>query len=305
MVTLDAVQSKKHLPYGGARAVNHPEAKGIICRSIGYDMVDDLDHPRLIENYIDCYSNWLDRYHPSNQFIGLEQFQIRTPSQGTTEAFDKWYIKHSGRRLRVFRGEYMYHYATYRNAGLPFQWIDDEPIRADDTVIISMPFADHGGIHPDTMKVLDQCELLGVPVLIDSAYYHVCYGIAFDFSHPAIQEVAFSLSKTLPIAGFRVGMRLARFDTDDGLEIYRKTRYLNVASLSVGFEVMASSINHVDLLDNMIQEQRILCNEMGIECSSTALFGIGGDDWNLYNRGGMSNRLFLGKEIESRMYGKL
>ena len=117
----------------------------------------------------------------------------------------------------------MYHYATYRNLDLPFRWLEDEPLREHDHVIISLPFADSGNVRHETESILNSATLLDVPVLIDAAYLGLTNGLDFDFSHPAIDTIAVSLSKTFPVANLRIGMRLMRYDFDDGLDIYHKT----------------------------------------------------------------------------------
>jgi hypothetical protein len=44
-----------------------------------------------------------------NCITGIDSFDQVDYSQGTTESFDHFYIKHPQRRFRCFRGEYLYH----------------------------------------------------------------------------------------------------------------------------------------------------------------------------------------------------
>ena len=63
--------------------------------------------------------------------------------------------------------------------------------------------------------VIDRCNQLKVPVLIDCAYFGTCKGISFDFNQACIQVITFSLSKIFPVVYARIGMRLTRNYDDD------------------------------------------------------------------------------------------
>ena len=298
MAAREALPSKKHLPFGGARAIRNPVLTEFLSYVTQSNLLDTISSPYLMEQYFMKYRRWLSS-SSMNEFMGLDTFKYACYSNGTTEAFDKWYLRHHGKRLRMFRGEYMYHLAVHRNLNLPFKWLEDGPLEMNDHVIISMPFSDTGDIHPETMSVLDTANLMGVPVLIDSAYLGLTNGLTFDYSHPAIDTVTVSLSKAFPIAEARIGMRLCRVDIDDGLDIYRKTNYENRIGAALG--LMLLSAYGIDYNQTCYGHwQKFKCDEMNLIQSPTVLFGIGGPEWNEYNRGGLVNRLFLGNFYESQ-----
>lgn len=294
-----ALPSKKHLPYGGARAINNHVIEEFINFTLSNDFLPKVREEFATEHFLDNYYNWLQS-STYNTFHGLNEFKFKCFSNGTTESFDKWYIRNQRRRLRIFRGEYMYHYATYRNLDLPFKWLEDAPLDVNDYVVISMPFADSGNMHHETLSILDTAALLSVPVLIDAAYVGLTNKITFDFGHPAIDTVVFSLSKTFPISHARVGMRLSRYDFDDGLDIYHKTNYTNKFGAVLGNQLISNyGIDYnVQCYEHW---QRFKCQEMKIEPSKTILFGLGGSEWKEYNRGGLYNRLFLGGFYEQNV----
>ena len=62
-------------------------------------------------------------------------------------------------------------------------------------MVISVPFSDNGYIHPDTQEILETCNKLEIPVLIDLAYYNLARGIDFNLDEPCISTFTFSLSK--------------------------------------------------------------------------------------------------------------
>lgn len=300
MATRDeALPSKKHLPFGGARAINNH----VILEFINYTLANDFQSltqkSDIVDTFLSNYFEWLSN-SKINNLVGFNKFPYKTYSNGTTETFDKWYIRHKDRRLRIFRGEYMYHFAVYRNLDMPYKWLEDGPLQENDHVIISLPFADSGNIRHETINILNSAALLGVPVLIDAAYLGLTSRLDFDFSHPAIDTVVVSLSKTFPVAHLRIGMRLMREDYDDGLDIYHKTGYQNRWGAALGNQLITNY--SIDYNPTCYEHwQKFKCNEMNIQQSKTVLFGLGGDDYKQYNRGGIYNRLFLGGFYEKEL----
>lgn len=293
----EALPSKKHLPFGGARAINNH----VIIEFINYILANDFQKQTqdkyIVDEFLTNYVDWLSN-SKMNTLTGFDKFKYATYANGTTEVFDKWYIRHRYRRLRIFRGEYMYHYATYRNLDMPMKWLEDEPLRENDHVIISLPFADSGNIRYETENILNSAALLNVPVLIDAAYLGLTHGLEFNFDHPAIDTIALSLSKTFPVAHLRIGMRLMREDFDDGLDIYHKTNYQNRWGAVLGNQLITNY--NIDYNPTCYEHwQRFKCNELNLQQSKTILFGLGGNEYKQYNRGGLYNRLFLGGFYES------
>lgn len=298
MAPHEALPSKKHLPFGGARAIRNPVLIEFLRYCSGEPLIEMLESPYLISQYLNRYRSWLASSH-INDLSGFEKFPNACYSNGTTEIFDKWYVRNHGKRLRMFRGEYMYHLAVHRNLNISYKWLEDGPLEIGDHVVMSMPFADTGCIHPQAQSILDTAALLDVPVLIDAAFLGLTKGIAFDFSHPAIDTIAVSLSKAFPLAYARVGMRLTKKDLDDGLDIYHKTSYENRLGAALGLMFMSNY--GIDYNQKCYGHwQKYKCDEMGLIPSNTVIFGLGGDEWHEYNRGGLANRLFLGDFFESQ-----
>jgi hypothetical protein len=294
-----ALPGKKHLPYGGARAINNHVITEFINFVLDKDFQQQTKQPQIVDEFLDNYVIWLSN-SKINLLNGFDKFPYKTYSNGTTEVFDKWYIRHKHKRLRIFRGEYMYHFATYRNLDMSYKWLEDEPLRENDHVIISLPFADSGNIRHETVSILNTAVLLNVPVLIDAAYLGLTHNLEFDFSHPAIDTIAVSLSKTFPVSHLRIGMRLMREDYDDGLDIYHKTGYQNRWGAALGNQLITNY--SIDYNPTCYEHwQRFKCQEMNLRQSKTVLFGLGGDEYKQYNRGGLYNRLFLGDFYEQNI----
>lgn len=297
---LPALPNLKHLPYGGAQYVVSDTAEQQIKKYL-VDSADALWSVDLQSKFLDRYKSWIAE-SKKNFVTGIAGFNMCCFSAGTTESFDKFYLKNLHRRLRYFRGEYMYHAVASRNFSNGGCFLEDDAVREGDAVIISCPFSDTGEQHPDMDHVLDQCDRLGIPVLLDMAYFGICSGLIFDLDHPSITDVTFSLSKTFPVPHLRIGMRLSRDDDDDTLIVMNKTNYTNRIAMSVGLRLLEESgPDHI--FEMYRPAQLTLCHDLKVRPSSCVIFGI--DTNNLYpeyNRGTATNRLCLSKYLDKMRF---
>lgn len=283
-----------YLPFSGAKTIEGPNeinlVNDILQKSLSIP-ISSYVHDEFTEKYIAWIKNSV-----VNQLQGLDSFNVKSFSNGTSETFDKFYIQHRTKRFRIFPGEYMYHLGTWKN-NWNWQYVTDSPLDKNDAVIISLPFSDTGNIHVNMQEVLDECANLGIPVLIDCAFFGLCGGIKFNLDHPAITDIAFSLSKTLPVAHYRIGMRLSRTDSDDGLSIYNKIGYINRLGPAIGLKILDTITADTNWIKwRGVQEK--LCQEIRIQPSSTVAFGVDiHNKFPEYNRGGSSNRLCIAKYL--------
>ena len=287
------------LPYGGAQYVVNADREKFVHDSI-INAADSqcLWDTGLQKTFLDEYYSWIQAT-TQNTITGIENFKVKAFSQGTTEAFDKFYLKNTQRRLRYFKGEYMYHQVSGRNYFKETTFIEDDELAVDDCVVISLPFSDTGNEHPSMQEVLDTCTKMNIPVLVDYAYLGICRGINFDLTHPCITDVTFSLSKTFPVPHLRIGMRLTRTDDDDALLVMNKTGYVNRLSIQVGLDLIRKwSVDFIPTHYKSTQKQ--VCQELGVESSNTVIFGIDQNNkYPEYNRGGGTNRLCFSKILDS------
>jgi hypothetical protein len=286
----EIIKNLKNLPFGGAFPVFDPDLMS---------KVNDLMHAQSLSDWLNdqnIHSRFLHRYYSwiksssLNNLTGLDGFPILAFSNGTSESFDKFYLKNHSRRFRCFRGEYMYHAASWRNYFPGWSWLDDGPIEANDAVVISLPFSDTGNQHPETVNIVEQCNRLGVPVLIDCAYFGICQDIQFDFTPNCITDITFSLSKTFPVRHMRIGMRLTRLDDDDSLLLHHKTAYINRLGAGVGLALLNQYGPDYNC-ERWGATQQSFCEKMNLEPSQSVIFGLDRKNYAQYNRGGPSNRL--------------
>jgi hypothetical protein len=288
----------KNLPFGSALSIYDPtletEVADIISKVSAQGCLTDIN---VQEKFLNRYYNWIQETK-LNTFVGLENFKVRAFSNGTTESFDKFYLKNKQRRIRYFRGEYMYHLASASSYFDQAAYIDDEPLTENDVVIFSFPFADTGNEHPEMKNVLTICEKLGIPVMIDCCYFGVCKNIDFDFSYKCIYGITFSLSKIFSVQHLRIGMRLTREDDDDPLLVYNRNKYTNRLGAAVGLE----------LLDRYSPDynqhtygptQNTFCEQLSVSASNCVFFANSSDKFLEYNRGTTNNRLCFSKYLKS------
>ncbi len=160
------------------------------------------------------YPDWI-MSSKFNKIKGLEIFDHKQVSLGTTQALDWWhyYCRANNLRLRMFRGEYPYN----RDALLEGQWtwernIDDADLRKGDAVIISLPFSGTGRQHEKWEWLMDKCNELDIPVFVDMAWYGTCWDINVNLNKHCIKQVAFSTTKGLSCGNWRAGIVFSKWD---------------------------------------------------------------------------------------------
>lgn len=289
----------KNLPYGGAQYVPSQEREEFVRQAIG-SCANSLWLPELQDEFLKEYRQWIEATK-LNIITGLDKFPISVVTQGTTEAFDKFYLKNSNRRLRYFKGEYMYHQVAGRQYfKSPSTFIEDGVLDKNDCVVISLPFSDTGNEHVQMKTMLEECTKLGIPVLMDCAYFGICSGINFNVDYDCITDITFSLSKTFPVPHLRIGMRLTRSDDDDTLLVTNKTQYVNRLSVAVGLELIR--MWEADYIPNVYANtQKEFCDTLKITPSNCVIFGVDTTKkWQQYNRGGLTHRLCFAKYLHKK-----
>lgn len=289
----------KSLPYGSIQCIADSNRDQEVIEIINLTSINGcLNNPEIQEQYFDIYRSWIESTR-LNSIRGLEKFPISAFSNGTTESFDKFYLKYRNRRLRCFRGEYMYHLASANAYFDNFAYIDEDTLDKNDVVIFSLPFADTGNEPDGIEKILSLCSNLQIPVLVDCCYFGNCADINFNFDHECIEAVVFSLSKTFPVQHLRIGIRFTRVDDDDPLLVYNKNKYINRLGAAVGIEFMKRySPDHNFQTYRHTQED--FCRTLGVSPSKCVFFATSLNSFHEYNRGTQSNRLCFSKYLKSQ-----
>ena len=261
----------------------------------------DLYNKNIQQEFTENFYNWISS-SKLNTLIGLEEFTNRKIVSGTAQAFDHFYWKHKNKIFRLFDGEFMYHAAVLKHGG-KIQKLK-YPLNPGNAVIISVPFSDYGIQHPKLNSVLDQCDDLSIPVLLDFAYYPCSKNINVDLSRECIKTITFSISKAFYGAEFlRVGLRLEKEESDDGIDVFNSVEMVNRVSLSIASELIKKYPVDYNWLTYEDAYHKV-CKEKNLKTTDCIMFGLGGEEYTEYNRGTEVNRVciseLIGEEINGR-----
>lgn len=286
-----AVSAKKKLNFNETRAAVQHFYSG--SRAIGdREIIDQINLlPPVIKMIYDndviskfehSFGPWLET-NQYNTVVGLKNFQPDL-SQGATQSFDSFYIKHANRKWKMFYGEYFYHTLMAVNLGHDWSFISDyQQLNSNDALMLSVPFCDTGNTIEDLDHILNHCDKHGIPVLLDCAYYTIAKNIHLDLNHPCIETVAFSLSKTFPVAHARVGMRYTRPSHKDGQKLHSMINYDNRLSAAVGLSLIEKFSS--DWIVNKYQmAYNRLTNLLNLQAGDSIMFADGNESWNEYSR---------------------
>ena len=246
-----------------------------------------LDYPEVsLDTYIDVWRNWLAT-SKLNYISGLNEFKFAHYTQGTSQAFDNFAIRHSkDRYLTTIRGDFQYHRCIGKflyHKELDFL---KPVVTKNSALVISLPFSDLGTEHHAMHDLLRFCNKNKVPVCLDLAYFGIAKSLFLDLrNYPCIEEVTCSLSKPFyTLENHRVGVRFTREYQDDGISMINEVNYQNNLSMSLGVAYMLEF--HKDYLWNKYRNKyHSVMHEFDLTPTDTIIFGLGDERFAEYNRG--------------------
>ena len=287
-------------PYVGAWSVHDPMLRDHRDFVQGLWNEREWDFTELKHDYFKLYKQWMFEPHPRIQ--GIDWYGEPCFTQGTTESFNLFYIRYSDKRLRIAKGEYFYHNMIGKLYNKPFAFLDEDDLQEGDAVVLSVPFSDTGNVPYYLEEILTECDLKGIPVMLDLAYLNLAKDLSFDLRHECIEYITSSLSKSFPLELSRVGIRFQKSSFEDQLNIMNedKLNYINMHSLYLGYQMMKEW--KADWLYTKYRyPQERICEELEVEPSSCVIFGIDNDNtYPEYNRGGETNRLCFSRVWDGR-----
>ena len=246
---------------------------------------------KIKDKFLNQYFKWIQT-SKLNKITGLSKFNKLSYVHGTSQSFDFFTAEHPTRRFRCFKGDFFYHILSWRN-NYKFSFLDKGKIQKNDAVIISVPFSDNGYIHPGTIDILEQCDKLDVPVMLDFAYYNLVRDLKFSLNHSSIKAVTFSLSKGyFPLDRFRIGLRCKKEFTDDPVDFFNSVDMVNKPGVAIGLKIINKF--SPDYNQKKYGEKQIeVCEKFGLEPSKCVIFGLGDEKYSKFNRGSYSNRVCI------------
>ena len=251
-------------------------------------------HPLFLEKF----KIWIQG-SVNNGILGLNEFKELTYTHGTSQSFDCFYFKHNKKRLRILRGDFLYHKLCSEKY-IDFKWLEDGKLEKGDCMIISVPFSDSGNIPYGLDSILNECDKKDIPVWIDAAYMVMASGIFIDLNHKCIEGISFSMTKGFyGCERLRIGVRMKRKFEDDGIDVANSMSMVSATGCYVGYEILNKF--DVDYIFNKYRSRQIiLCEEFGITASDSVIFGLGNptiSEFDMYNRGGKFRRICLSNEM--------
>lgn len=275
----------------GARPIRNKE----ILDFDSHIQKNDLIVP-TIEDYSDVWRNWLN-YSDNKSILGLEHFTHTDYTQGTSQTFDNFILKHCNtKEIIVVQGDFQYHACLGKHVNFKNIYENEhsqinleEQLHGKNlhALIISAPFSDFGCLHPDFDHLMKVCNVHDIPVCLDLAYWGIAKDINLNLNdYPAIKEVTCSLSKPFfTLENHRVGVRFTREYVDDGISMLNEVKMANNYSMALGVEYMKNFSADYNWIKYR-QQYELICKDENLIWTDCIIFGLGDEErHNEFNRG--------------------
>lgn len=239
--------------------------------------------PVSIEHYASVFSEWMN-YGALNSIEGLDEFKFADYTQGTSQTFDQFILRHSkDREINVLKGDFQYHACLGKHVN--FRYIEHVSLMENiitghdlNALIISAPFSDFGCMHPDFDKLMRICNANKIPVCLDLAYWGISKHCHIDLNqYPCITDVTCSLSKPFfTLENHRVGIRWTKEYMDDGVSMLNEVSMANNHSMALGVEYMRHFGPDYNW-NKFAEAYGDVCHNEDLVWSDTVIFGLGDD----------------------------
>ncbi|MDC2998195.1 hypothetical protein OAY90_00920 [Candidatus Pelagibacter sp.] len=105
----------KNLPYRSIRAIDDPEVI-LFLNQINKktNLKKILENKEITNTFLKEYLKWI-KSTKLNNLKNLKQFKYLCFAAGSNQVFDFFYAKHKNRNFKAFKGEYAYHFSSWRN----------------------------------------------------------------------------------------------------------------------------------------------------------------------------------------------
>ena len=269
----------------GARPIRNSEILNF------HNKLSNLSTPTL-EQYAKVWTEWMN-FSETKSIKGLDNFTFADYTQGTSQTFDQFVLKHSkDREINCLIGDFQYHACLGKH--VEFKYINyphhlEGTLRGPDlhALIVSAPFSDFGCIHPDFDNILRICNVMDIPVCLDLAYWGISKHVHLELEmYPCITDVTCSLSKPFfTLENHRVGIRWTRDYVDDGVSMLNEVKMANNYSMALGIQYMENFSTDYNW-NNYKEQYEEICHQHDLVWTDTVIFGLGDDiRHSEFNRG--------------------
>lgn len=243
-----------------------------------------------LKEYETVWRNWLE-YSDTKTIKGLDTFSFADYTQGTSQTFDHFILKHSAdRHIFCLKGDFQYHACLGKHINFSYvsnyeDLVSNIQGKGLHALLISAPFSDYGCMHPEFYDILNLCKINDIPVCVDLAYWGISKNIHLDLNYSAIEEVTCSLSKPFyALENHRVGIRFTKTYADDGISMLNEVEMQNKFSMSLGVHFMKGFGPDWNWETYQARYEEV-CVERDLVYTDTVIFGLGGEDYKHFNRG--------------------
>jgi len=185
------------------------------------------------DEFINQFNQWVSE-DKINSLIGFQSFPIRDVCFGVTHYIDNLIMKY-GHQIQILEHDYNYYNRLWPHK----KWAVVGNLEPNMPLLMALPFPGYGIPHPQMPKLLQEALDKNIDVHLDCSWLPASRNIKFDFSHPAIQSFAISLSKGLALDWNRVAVRFSRSkDENDAITIANNFNMINEVCLSIGYQYM-------------------------------------------------------------------
>ena len=255
-----------------------------------------IDSYPTLEEYTNVWREWIN-YSNTKSLLGLDKFSFADYTQGTSQTFDQFILRHSkDREIIVLNGDFQYHACLGKH--VEFKYVDyphylEGILKGPGlhALLISAPFSDFGVIHPDFENIMQVCNVHDIPVCLDLAYWGISKNVHINLKdYPAIKEVTCSLSKPFyTLENHRVGVRFTKDYVDDGVSMLNEVKMANNYSMALGIEYMKNFSPDYNW-EKFNSTYEDVCHENDLVWTDTVIFGLGDDVRHAeFNRGVSGN----------------
>lgn len=255
-------------------------------------------HHSLQVEYRELFKRWVQSSNLNK--IRFQNLNFACITNGTSEAFQMFFLRHNQRRFKFFKGDFMMHKVASHVSQVDWEWIDDNgTLEYGDALIVSCPFSDTARLPENFDEWMDLAHRCEVPVLLDMAYFGTCVNLDIDTeNYPAIEEITFSLGKTFPLIGARAGIRFQKELIDDPVTFANQNGIVNNFACKIGIHAMTNySPDYIPIKYYDAYHQ--LCLNHDLLLSNCVIFALSDDQKYMeINRGNTNTRLCLSKFVK-------
>jgi len=225
------------------------------------------------KDYVSIYTNWLES--STHNTIDLKDFAYASFSYGTTTAFAEFVGRHNKRTVRFSKDDFLLSKILCTSYSIDYKHIEDGEIQKNDCVILSLPFSGNGTVLPALNSLLDACDNLDVPVMIDGAYFGIGKDIEYPLQRKCIREFTTSHSKNFGLQNLRLGIRYSKDFVDDALHVpVSMGDCFNKLGAFVAVEIM-KRYSADWIIDKYWQKYLNICDDHGLLPTNTVTLALG------------------------------